>query len=277
MLALFLTLATLGAEPSSEPIKLAAPPLAVVNIDPNLAEFYTNHLAQQLRFQGLQVYSQSDMAAVLGLERQQQLLGCHDDHCKAEVSDLLGVDGLVVGTVTRLEKTVAMDVRVIAHGTGQVLATVSSSTDTSDALVGSIVVIAQQLAQQTASRLGRTLDPRSATQIVRGGTLVKRLSWVPAVVGVAAGAAGAVELVMAQGSYSKLTKPQTPLLSGAQADAVAATGRTQQTVGLVAVGVGAAALVAAGAMFLFGGDELITTGVAIVPGQVSIGVSGVFP
>ena len=152
----------------------------------------------------------------------------------------------------------------------------SSTTGDSDALVGSIVVIADQLARQTAAKLGRTLDAK-AGEIVRGPTLVKRLSWLPAVVGVAGGATAAVELVLAKGSYAKLTTPQTPLLSGEQANAVAATGRTQQTVGIAAVAVGAAALVAAGAMFLFGGDEVVTTGVAIAPGQVSIGISGVFP
>jgi hypothetical protein len=273
-----LTLAVLAADPapSKEPIRLAAPGLTLIDLDPKLKGFYTDHLAQQLRFQGVQVSTDTDIAAVLGLERQRQLLGCSDDVCKAEIGAALGVDGIVLGTVTRLDKSFKMDLRIVAAGTAQVLATASTSTGDSDQLVGTIVVVAESLAHQVATKLGKSLDPKGATQIVRGPTLAKRYAWVPAAVGVVVLAGGAAEYAMAKGNFDKLSNPQSPLLTQAQADAVAAEGRQQQNVAFIGLGIGAAAVVAGAAMYLFGGDELITTGVAILPGQVSVGVTGVF-
>ncbi len=67
-----------------------------------------------------------------------------------------------------------------------------------------------------------------------------------------------------------------PLLSSSQADLLVSTGRTQQTLGLIGVSVGGAALLAAAGMFLFGGDELVTATVTLAPGQVGLGFSGVF-
>ncbi len=277
MLAL-ITVALLAADPAAakESVKLAAPSLTLIDLDPKLKGFYTDHLAQQLRFQGVQVSTDSDIAAVLGLERQRQLLGCTDDACKAQIGASLGVDGLVLGTVTKLDRSFKMDLRVVAAGTARVIATASTSTGDNDQLVGSIVVIAEQLAKQSAAALGKSLSPQASAQIVRGATMVKRMAWVPAVIGLAALGAGAFEMSQAGQSYDQLTKKQSPLLSQAEADAAAARGNQQQTLGLVGLSLGAAAVIAGGAMFLFGGDELITTGVAIGPNQVTLGVSGVF-
>lgn len=58
-------------------------------------------LATHLREHGLKVMTGRDIGAVLGLERQKQLLGCMDDStsCSAELAGALGVGALVVGTV----------------------------------------------------------------------------------------------------------------------------------------------------------------------------------
>ena len=51
-----------------------------------------------------QVISQQDIATMLGLERQKQLMGCADDStsCLAELSGALGARFVMSGTLTRL-------------------------------------------------------------------------------------------------------------------------------------------------------------------------------
>ncbi len=47
------------------------------------------------------VYAQSDIERVLGLERQQQLVGCTDETCLVELSDALGASYVIHGRVDR--------------------------------------------------------------------------------------------------------------------------------------------------------------------------------
>ncbi len=276
MLTATLCLALLTAAPP-EPIQVAVPSLGLVNLDPKLADFYTGHLAQQLSFQGVRTVSATELAALLGFDRQRQLMGCSSDSCKAEISKSLGVDGLLVGSVTKIDRTFRLDVRVVSPRDGRPLAGASASSDDNDRLVGTFIIVAEQLAQQLAKSLGRTLADKSAVEIVRGPSQVKRLFWIPAAAGGVAAITGGIFMLQAKGSYDRLTVKRNEPLTEAQADEVAAAGRTQQTVGWVGVGVGVAALAGAAGMYLLGGDEVVRAGVAVTPGGVSIGVAGVLP
>lgn len=266
----------LAAAPDA-PLRVAVPELRVVNVDPKLGAFYAEHLAQELAHFGLQAQSPRDIAAVLGLERQKQLLGCADELCTtSKLGAALEVDGIVVGSVTRLDKNYVLDVRVVSSGDARVLATANATTDDNDRLVGTLVVVAEQLARQTAAKLGRTLPDSSAVEVVRGPSRVRRSSWIPAAVGVAAVAAGTVMLVQARSTYDRLTIPQAALLTQAEAQALGQQGSTYQTVGWVGVGVGAAALAAGAAMLIFGGTEVVRAGVALGPDGAGVTLAGEF-
>lgn len=77
MLALLgLSVVVLSAEPA--PLKVAAPGFNVINLEARLGEFYTEHTAQQLKLLGLEVITVREIASMLGLERQRQLLGCSE-------------------------------------------------------------------------------------------------------------------------------------------------------------------------------------------------------
>ncbi len=188
MVSLALVALFLSAAP--EPIKLAVLPLKVVNVDAHLTEAWEARLAQQLRSQGAQVTAtQGDLEVIIGHQRQQELLGCPDDQCRANLSQLLAVDGLVVVSVTFGPRGYSFDTRIIAPGNGAILANASADAS-QDPLVGTLPVLAQQLARQVSARLGRALTPTVSSEIVTSGTRVKRLSWIPAVFGVAAAAFG---------------------------------------------------------------------------------------
>ena len=113
---------------SPNPIKLASPGLSGMNVTPEMLAFVTDHVNQQLALEGLDVLSSAQVAAVIGLERQKQLLGCSSDtNCMAEIANALGVDGLVVGTIARLGDTFQLDLRVAASTDARNLAVFSIS------------------------------------------------------------------------------------------------------------------------------------------------------
>ena len=68
------------------------------------AAMYTEALAGELRRrQGTSVLADSDIAALLGVERRKQVLtGCSDAGCLAEVGGALGADRVIHGTVGRM-------------------------------------------------------------------------------------------------------------------------------------------------------------------------------
>ncbi|MFZ5468759.1 MAG: hypothetical protein ACOZIN_04905 [Myxococcota bacterium] len=261
---------------AAEPIRIAAPGLSMVNLEPKLTGFYTGTLAQQLNYQGVRVVTSEDLAALLGFERQQQLLGCPDEVCRAQVTGDLGVQGLMVGQVAKTSESYRLEVRVLEAGTGKPLAAASATSPSEDGLVRSFRDVAVQLAAQLSQKLGRALIPDTARVTTRWGT-TKRLSWVPFGVGMAGLVTGGAGLSMAQGSYGKLTSA-TPdrALTPAQSEQLVASGKTQQTVGWAGVGVGAACLLAAGALWWFGGDEEVTSGVAWSPAGAGLGFVGVW-
>lgn len=261
------------------PVKVAVPGLKLHGLDEKLADFYSGHLAQQLSFQGVSTITSTEMAALLGLERQRQLLGCSDDSCRADIASALGVDGVLVGTVTKLEKSYLLDVRILASGTGTPLAAASSNSDDNDRLVGTFTVVASELARQLSQKLHRDIAAKPGMELVSAPSSVKRLSWVPLAVGVAAAVAGGVMLGLSRSSYGDLTtpRPNQPPFTMSETDAIAAKGATYQTVGWVGLGVGAAGLVGAALMFFLGGNETVTAGVALSPNAFHFGVSGVWP
>lgn len=261
---------------AGEPIRIAAPGLRMVNLDPKQTSFFTSSFAQVLNFQGVRVSTPEDFAALLGLERQQQLLGCPDDVCRAEVTGELGVDGLLVGQVAKVDGSYRLDVKLLASGTGRPLAAASTTAPDQERLLASFNDAAAQLAAQVSKALGRPLVKGEGGVRTRWST-VKRLMWLPLTLGVAGAVTGGVLLGSASGQYGQLTQQGRALpLTPDQTAAFARDGKQQQTVGWVAVGVGAALLATAGAMLLFGGDETLSAGVALAPGGAGLSIAGVW-
>ena len=105
--AVLLSLAAHAAGPVP---KLAAPGLNGVGLDAAFAGFAGEHLAQQLREAGLEVVTGSEIGAVLGIERQKQLLGCSAGaSCMTELANALGADGVVLGDLAQVGSKIAMN------------------------------------------------------------------------------------------------------------------------------------------------------------------------
>ncbi|MFZ5442418.1 MAG: hypothetical protein ACOZQL_20585 [Myxococcota bacterium] len=264
----------LSADP--QPPVVLMPGLQSVNLEPKRAEAYATRLAQRLTLFGVHVTTGAEVAAVLGYERQQQLLGCGDDTCRSVTVMNAPIDGLLVGTASKLGSKWTLDAIILAPGTAKKLATASATGTDEDSLLSSIPLVAEKLSSQLAASLGRELVARGTEE--RRPSLVKRLAWVPLAVGVAAGAGGAVSLGLAQGTAAQLRQVRTPetALTPAQTSDLVAAGKLQQNLGWVGVGVGVAGLAGAAAMFFLGGEEVVSAGLAFTPGGATLSVTGSF-
>src|SRR5512132_1453543 len=119
-------LAAALATPSATPL----PKLAVLRLkalDPSVAtdtellvEVILADLAASHRVDAI---GASDIEAMLGVERQRQLLGCSDNSssCLAELGGALGAEYILVGTLAKLERSKRLDVKLLDTRTNRVV------------------------------------------------------------------------------------------------------------------------------------------------------------
>lgn len=245
---------------SAAPAKLAAPEWTTVNISPELAAFYSGEVARVLRGEGFEVITARDIATLLGLERQKQLLGCGETtgSCMAELGAALGCEAIITANLARLDNTFQGSLRVLSARDGKTLADERVEATGERALVGAL--------EEAAVKLGRQLRPPPPVS-------ARSRAWIPLVAGVALGAGAGVSLVVAQSNYD-----QIPLSQEREANQLASDGKVLQVSGWAMAGVGTAAVVGAGLMFLLGAQASpVTPQVSVTSAGGSLGISGVFP
>jgi hypothetical protein len=179
---------------AATPTPIALTRFRLVQIDASIGGYAEDRFAAQLSKHGFRVTTPADLEAVLGLERQRQLLGCSEDtSCLAEISSALGVPLVVTGRLTRLGKRLELDVRVIRQKDGVVVANDARATD-DEARLGDLL-------EQSASSIADQLNPKAPPAPFRW-----RL-WVPIAAGVASLAGGAVLIGTAENEYAMFTTP----------------------------------------------------------------------
>lgn len=245
------------------PPKLAMPGLSVLGNDERYGEFLNEHLAQQLKFEGLDVVTNKEIASLLGFERQKQLLGCGETStsCMAELASALGVDGVVLGDLAKFGGKTQINLKILAARDGKTLAAFSDRVDGDEAVLDSLTRSAAVLARGVASALHRTLTSSNLSQ---SGN--KPLWLVPGIAGLVAVGVGVGLFVSGGDDYTRLKSatPSAPLILS-DARTLRDGGSLKQSVGVACLGVGAAALVGAGLWLALGRPE--RSGVALVPGS----------
>ncbi|MHB8879479.1 MAG: hypothetical protein ACYC8T_37780 [Myxococcaceae bacterium] len=248
-------------------MRLAAPGLSPVNIDASVGTFFSDHLSQQMNLQGFQVMTSGEIGAVLGLDRQKQLLGCTEDasSCAAELANALGVDGLLLGSVGKFEDIFQLNLKVLSARDAKPLAIYSGQVSGEKAVLEELNRAAVALAAQTLGKLGRTADaplaaPAQAVTPPPAGVerrnTTKRNAGLWMFVGGSALTVGGVLLA----GFAPVNTDES-LLGG----------------GMILVG--APVLVVGGILYLVGGQEdvPVTAGVFTVPGGLGLGVAGSLP
>ncbi|MDP2341478.1 MAG: hypothetical protein Q8O67_10990 [Deltaproteobacteria bacterium] len=174
--------------------------------------------------------SQADVRALIDFEAQRQTVGCEDassPSCLAEISDALGVDRMVAGSVSNLGSHSAIHLTLSDIKSAKVTGRVEASVD------------------NDADRL-RSFAANAANALLSGGELQVASPW-PGVVGVAGGVAALAGL--AGLAVAELTLQNA---NGARPDKDGAV-----TLGRVATGVtvvGAVVGAAGGAVVLLAGE-----------------------
>lgn len=250
---------------ASAPAKLAVPTFATVEVDPAMASFLSEHFAQKLTARGFQAITPKEMRALLGLERERQLLGCGESNCFVELAGAVGADAVVTGTLAKIGTSYQIDVKALAARDGRTWAAASESVAAEEQLVPALDRIAERISLGIAQSTGQPVETAVSP--------VRHWAWVPAAAGGALLVAGGVSIGLASARYDEIVRHPPTL---AQAQASASQGQTFQTAAYVGWGVGGAALVGAGLMYWMGGHA---TRVAFAPARDgwSVALEGRFP
>jgi hypothetical protein len=142
--------------------KAAKPRLAVLDFTlagsahPDLARVLSDGAARGAEAGDHQVITQGEVAALLGLERMRRIVGCAEDQgCLAEMAGALDADQLLSGSLTILERTALVTVRLIDTGKGG--RTLARATATLlDATEKELVDASRRLAHEVVT--GKRLD-----------------------------------------------------------------------------------------------------------------------
>ncbi len=261
---------------ATAPVKVALPDFSAIDVEPRRAALVADHLAAQLAHHGLEVVTARQIAAVLGQERQAQLLGCSNESssCLTELANAMGADVVASGTIAKIDDQFQLNVTLSSTVDARRISTLVAQGKSESAILDAITNQGNRVANDVLSRL-RPGESSGTTD----GT-VRRWSWAPAAAGIGCGVAAAVLLANAGATSARLrsgvNEAGAPLTSTEGSELVSA-GRSQQAAGVgLLIGAGAS-LVATAAMFLLGGADAPTVGLAPAAGGASLAIQGAFP
>jgi hypothetical protein len=165
---------------AAAPIKVAVPGFTYSGLERALGNAWVDHFVTLLTHEGgLEIITSNDIAQVLGIERQKQLLGCADDgsSCLTELAGALDSDVILTGNIVRAGSGFLVTLRLVGARDGKPLYTASKGVRDAEALEDWLAGEAHHAASQLRDQL-------------RGGGpgVLTRLS--PGIAGVLLGAVG---------------------------------------------------------------------------------------
>jgi hypothetical protein len=256
--------ALLAVVGGAAPLKLATVGFSQVGLSEAQGSFYAEHLATKLAEDpNVRVVTPKDMAAVLGVEKQRQLLGCSDQSssCMAELAGALGADGLVMGQLAKVGKSFQVNVKIIAGDGSRTLYVHSSK------LLGSeedVIEELNQVAPQAIARIRAELfggatpgsAPAEATSVsASSGGSSKWPRLVPSILGVLMVAGSAAAFGFAADFHGKLTDQTAwPTLEPMTAMGYKTNGENTLGVG-IGLAIGGVACLVGGVLWYFLGGS----------------------
>jgi hypothetical protein len=109
------TCARAPAARTGKPLRIVLLPLAPLGgVPKETAQLLGDALAGELRRRaGISVLTQSDVAALLGVEKTRQMLGCTDAGCMAEIGGALGADRVIHGSLGRVGESLVVNLSAL--------------------------------------------------------------------------------------------------------------------------------------------------------------------
>jgi hypothetical protein len=221
------------------PVTLAVNGFTVAGFDQAMGDAYGERLVTLMgQNPALKLISQKDIAQVLGLERQRQLMGCaNEGSCFTELSGALGADAIFLGTLAKGGSSITATLRVLRASDGAEVAATTARLDDDDALQDWLEEQVPVLSAKVLRAFGREDAIVSPTPRREQGAFVR---WVPAIAGAAAAIGGAACFVVSRGYEARL---RTEVFASREAaQAVASTGQAFEGVGLGLMIAGAVAV-----------------------------------
>lgn len=233
----------------AEPLKLATVGFSQVGMTDAEASFFAEHFSVQLAAadeRNVRVSTPKDMAAILGIEKQKQLLGCSDEgsSCMAELAGALGADGIVSGQIAKVGKSFQVNVKILAADGSKTLFLHSSKLLSSEEeLIGELNDTAKRaiakLRPQPAVAAATDTGPSATAAASSGGRSRNPLKLLPGVLGVAGVVLSGVAFATASEEYSKLSDSQRwPTVEEPTASGWRSKGRENVVIGTVLLSVG---------------------------------------
>jgi len=104
----------LAAEPPEQPqVLVAVPELVPLGVEPALAQNLTAVIAAELgRYDHVRVISSREIAMLLGVERQKELLGCADESCVAQLAGAMGAEKILSGQLGTVEQSLVLTLQL---------------------------------------------------------------------------------------------------------------------------------------------------------------------
>jgi TolB-like protein len=136
------------ARPAARKVRVAVLELRSLGAEAEKAALLSEvALTEAARFRDVETIGRSDVATMLGFERQKQLLGCAEDAaCLVEIAGALGAEYLLVGSLGRLGASWRLDMSLVDQKKARVLGRVGESvTGEEDRLVGVVQQAVRQL------------------------------------------------------------------------------------------------------------------------------------
>lgn len=203
---------------NAAPVSVAIPGVNCAGLPAPLCDSLLEHFVIGLSAQRrVNVMAAKDVTALIGLDRQRQLMGCEGSSCVVELANALGVDGLVVMSVTKSDPYYLASARVLRTRDGSAWTQATRRVDREGQLFDAM----QEMADTFVPELvGLTLEAKPVKS-----TWVR---WIPAMAGGALAVSGVVLFLSAEREREAL---KTGASGSPVADLVAA-GRLKEGLGL---------------------------------------------
>ncbi|MBK8012037.1 MAG: hypothetical protein IPK13_11870 [Deltaproteobacteria bacterium] len=257
LLSVVLVPSSAGA--SGELGKVAVLDMQTTDVPPGLVGVLTEVLTAEVQDADVfdEVIAGRDVAALVGFERQRQLVGCSEESCMSEIAGALGVDRILVSQVAKVGSSFVLNLKMLEVRTGRagkrIYETMKADEDvlirTIRASVQKLLLVRLDAEVPSGTSQSWSIDITKDVPPTSGPSGPGTLSLVGFGVGLAAGVTGAVFGVMARGHYANTTDPD---FVGSQLEV--APGKADALIANISFGVAIAATVAAVAFWLFPGE-----------------------
>lgn len=239
-------------------------------VDENTTQFLSSSFATSLaEATGLQVMTSEEIGAVLGVERQKQLLGCGDEStsCLAEIAAGLGAPALVLGSVAIIGKRWAVTVKVIGAKDAQVIAARTGDIPKDDNVLEWLKETARLMGPTVRRALAPELPPLEPQ-----ASGVRRLAWVPLVGAGVFAILGGVFIGTAAGDVDRVKNGDPSVTSAAQLTQRLDGARTLQGLAWGSWGLAVAGLATGAVMYFLGAPA--SASVWVFPSATGVMVGG---